>query len=385
MREELKHRIERINTGVIPEGYKKTKVGIVPDLWDILQYKKILNVCSGKAQFDVECEEGKYPILGTGGEFGRTNDFLYDKPSVLIGRKGTINKPQYMESPFWTVDTLFYTKLSDSVVPKYIYYNFCMVNWLKYNEASGVPSLSSSTIQNIYTVLPSLPEQQKIAEILSTQDKLIELKQKLIDLKKQQKIWIMQELLTRKKRLNGFSGEWKKVKLGEICKISAGGDIDKNHCQLYKNEKFQYPVYANAFANKGLYGYSDIFKISGETVTVTGRGEIGFAIARSEKYYPIVRLLVLEPKKRLNIIFLEHEINIGKIYMESTGVPQLTAPQLALLKVYCPPIEEQTAIAEILSQQDKEIELLEKELDLQKKKKKALMQLLLTGKVRVKP
>ena len=94
-----------------------------------LKYKDVLKIKSGKDQKQVEDENGKYPILGTGGQIGKTNSFLYDKPSVLIGRKGTINKPQYMESPFWTVDTLFYSHIYEPNIPKYLFYSFQNVNW----------------------------------------------------------------------------------------------------------------------------------------------------------------------------------------------------------------------------------------------------------------
>ena len=77
------------------------------DNYEKLKYGDVLKIKSGRDQKQVECENGQYPILGTGGEIGRSNSYLYNKPSVLIGRKGTINKPQYMETPFWTVDTLF--------------------------------------------------------------------------------------------------------------------------------------------------------------------------------------------------------------------------------------------------------------------------------------
>ncbi len=196
MKQEIKQRIEQIKNGEVPQGYKKTKIGIVPNEWEIERYKKYIKICSGRDQKEIVCEYGKYPILGTGGKIGNTNNYLYDKPSVLIGRKGTIDKPQYMDTPFWTVDTLFYSKIFDGAIPKFIYYKFCFVNWYKYNEASGVPSLNSSTIENIITTIPPLKEQQKIIDILSTQEKVIELKEKLLKEKEKKKKYLMQNLLT---------------------------------------------------------------------------------------------------------------------------------------------------------------------------------------------
>lgn len=203
-------------------GYKKIKNKVIPENWEIKNIGSILKVKHGKSQKEVEDIEGKYPILATGGIIGRTNSFLYNKPSVLLGRKGTIDRPQYIEEPFWTVDTLFYTEIKENYYPKWIYYKFCTIPWKKYNEATGVPSLSASTIQSIKIEIPTYLEQKKIASILSTWDKAIELKEKLIEQKKKQKKGLMQKLLTGEVRLPGFDGEWEQVRLGELAKLQGG-------------------------------------------------------------------------------------------------------------------------------------------------------------------
>ena len=159
-----------------------------------LKYKDILKIKSGKDQKQIENKNGKYPILGTGGQIGKTNSFLYDKPSVLIGRKGTINKPQYMESPFWTVDTLFYSHIYEPNIPKYLFYSFQNVNWKKYDESTGVPSLSSSTIESVECNIPSPNEQIKVANFLSLLDKKIELQTKKIEDLKLFKLYIKNQI-----------------------------------------------------------------------------------------------------------------------------------------------------------------------------------------------
>jgi len=103
--------VSQSNQQRIPEGYKQTEVGVIPEDWRVRSVGSMLSVRHGRDQKQVECEDGAYPVLGTGGVIGRTDSFLYNKPSVLIGRKGTINKPVYMDSPFWTVDTLFYSEV----------------------------------------------------------------------------------------------------------------------------------------------------------------------------------------------------------------------------------------------------------------------------------
>lgn len=171
--------------------------------------------------------------------------------------------------------------------------------------------------------------------------------------------------------------------MGEIFEIIAGGDIELAHVKNNKDEVFKYPIYANAAKNKGLYGFSDIYKIDYDCITVSGRGDIGIANARSGKFYPIVRLLVLNPQQKIDTIYFENAINIMRIYCENTGVPQLTSPQLSKYKVLVPPLPEQRKIAEVLSTWDKAIEkqtLLVEKLEL---RKKGLMQQLLTGKKRL--
>ena len=118
-----------------------------------------------------------------------------------------------------------------------------------------------------------------------------------------------------------------------LFEIKAGGDISKENCQTNQSPHFPYPVYANSLTNKGLYGYANYYKICGDTITVTGRGEIGHATARHENYVPIVRLLSLIPKTELDVDFFAEIINETNIFVESTGVPQLTSPQLGKVQV----------------------------------------------------
>ena len=175
------------------------------DSYKKMKYKDVLKIKSGKDQKRIECNNGKYPILGTGGKIGTTNMFLYNKPSVLIGRKGTINKPQYMETPFWTVDTLFYSQIYKPNIPKYLFYSFQNVNWQKYDESTGVPSLSSSTIESVECFIPSIDEQIKISNFLSLLDKKIELQTKKIEALKLFKKGLNQRMFSKIGELKSIS------------------------------------------------------------------------------------------------------------------------------------------------------------------------------------
>ena len=134
--------------------------------WEVRRLGDVLTICHGRDQKDVASPSGEFPILATGGRIGWATCWLYDKPSVLIGRKGTIDRPQYMDAPFWTVDTLFYSELKDDHVAKFFYYRCCMIDWHVHNEASGVPSLNARTIEQIEVSVPSPAEQASITAAL---------------------------------------------------------------------------------------------------------------------------------------------------------------------------------------------------------------------------
>jgi type I restriction enzyme S subunit len=164
--------------------------------WELKKIGEILSIQHGKSQHGVSDRNGSYPILATGGQIGTANHFLYDKPSVLIGRKGTIDQPRYMDQPFWSVDTLFYSVVKESNSAKFIYYCFCLIDWKQHNEASGVPSLNARTIEALELRVPLLDEQEDIATILTDMDtEITELETKLAKAR-DVKQGMMQQLLT---------------------------------------------------------------------------------------------------------------------------------------------------------------------------------------------
>ncbi|MCD2478429.1 MULTISPECIES: restriction endonuclease subunit S [Staphylococcaceae] len=143
--------------------------------------KDLVNIKYGKNQKNVKNPRGEYPILGTGGIMDYADDFLYDKPSVLIGRKGSIGKVKYIEEPFWTIDTLFYTIVNENlVIPKYLYYKLSQIDFNYYNEGTTIPSLRTETLYKIDIDLPKKNIQKKVVNLLNTIDEKIENNQKII-------------------------------------------------------------------------------------------------------------------------------------------------------------------------------------------------------------
>lgn len=179
--------------------------------------------------------------------------------------------------------------------------------------------------------------------------------------------------------------DWDVVKLGDVFEVTAGGDLDVTNFSAEKTHKHIYPVYSNAITDNGLYGFSSNYDCCGNHITVTARGYIGYAVPRNGKFSSIGRLLTLQPKTEISCYLVAQYINqFVSFAIESTGVPQLTAPQIKKYLVAIPKsTTEQTAIATALSDTDELISSLQTLIAKKKAIKLSAMQNLLSGKIRL--
>ena len=142
--------------------------------------KELATIRYGKNQKNVVSLDGSFPIYGTGGLMGYASKYLYDKPSVLIGRKGTIDKVRYVTHPFWTVDTLFYTEINDAIVlPHFLYYVLSLLDLRKYNEGTSIPSLRTETLNRLELYIPPLSEQKKILSFIEPIEEKIDINSRI--------------------------------------------------------------------------------------------------------------------------------------------------------------------------------------------------------------
>ena len=190
---------ERVSTqNKIIGDLKKLKSAIVDKLmtpqkeWKSTKIGNVLSIGSGRDYKHLE--DGNIPVYGTGGYMLSVDSYLYDGESVCIGRKGTINKPIFLKGKFWTVDTLFYTHTFRSITPRFCYYLFTTIDWLKYNEASGVPSLSKVAIENISISIPDLVTQKQICAVLDSMTDKLDIEQKSLDAYRAQKQYLLQQM-----------------------------------------------------------------------------------------------------------------------------------------------------------------------------------------------
>ncbi len=408
MTPQIKNRIEQIQRGEIPDGYKQTQVGVVPCAWEETRLDSILEFKNG-----INAEKEKYgkgikmisvldilsskpitynSILDSIDIDGTTlekydvtyGDILFQRSSEIFEDAGKSNV--YLDS----VHTASYggfvirgKKISD-YNPVYLNEtlkaDYARKQIIRGSAGSQHINVGQNSLSKVILYLANELEQNRIAEILSTQDKVITLQEKLIQEKEEQKKYLMQILLTGKKRLKGFSGKWEEKKLGNIAKISTGA---KNNQDKVANGS--YPFFVRSQQVERI----DSFSFDGEAILVPGEGGIGTIVHYingkfdyHQRVYKISNFVFssgLYIYYSFLLFFKKHsEANSVKATVDSLRLPTFNN-----FLIHFPPLPEQEAIAEILSIADAEIELLKKRLEQEKQKKKSIMQLLLTGIVRV--
>ena len=160
--------------------------------WKTAKIGEFLRIGNGKDYKHLGV--GKIPVYGTGGQMLLVNDYLYDGDSVCIGRKGTIDKPMFLTNKFWAVDTLFYTYDFKDILPKFCYYLFQQINWKLFNEGTGVPSLSKSTIENIKVKIPTLEQQTKISTFLSSLERKAKIEEHILNAILKEKQYLLRQM-----------------------------------------------------------------------------------------------------------------------------------------------------------------------------------------------
>ena len=428
MTAEIKQRIDQICRGEVPEGYQRTILGIAPKSWDKSRIDKICRLSSGSTPRRDAVENFAGDILWvTSGELKRktiedtrekisetavVNSHLeiYDPDTVviaiygleaagirgtvsIIGKQCTISQACMAFTEFKNIDNEFFY---------YWYLNNGQVIGLRYAQGTKQQNLSTDIVGSFPICFPSQGEQQKIATILTTQDRVIELKEKRLAEKQRQKKYLMQQLLTGEKRLQGFSGEWKANRLRNITTRRTKRNIIGNTNVLTISA--QYGLINQAeFFNKAVASddKSNYFLLEKGDFAYNKSYSNGYpfgAIKRLTRYeVGIVSPLYICFRIKEGSVsgeYLEQYFEAGLMNHEIQAFAQEGARNHGLLniavddffnsKILLPSPEEQTAIAEVLSTADREIDLLRQNIEQEKQKKKALMQLLLTGIVRVK-
>ncbi len=363
---------------------------MLPSNWQKVRLGDILTLKHGRDYKNFKL--GNIPVYGSGGYMLSINNFLHNGESVCIGRKGTIDKPIYLNGKFWVVDTLFYSYSFKKSIPKFIFYAFSIIKWSNYNEATGVPSLTKMTISNIEIPLPPLNEQIAIANILSDVDRYLYSLDALILKKESIKKTLSFELLSQRKRLKGFNQAWQRVRLGDIGKPCMCKRVMKHQTTQYGEIPFYkigtFGNTADAFISKKLfleYKTKYSFPKKGD-ILISASGTIGRAVIYDGKpaYFQDSNIVWIDNDETLiKNDFLFYAYSHVKWNTEHTTILRLYNDNFKNTLIPLPPLNEQIAIANILSALDSEIISLKNKKRQFENIKKALNHDLMSAKIRV--
>jgi type I restriction enzyme S subunit len=421
MTSEIKQRIEQIRRGEVPERYVKTALGLAPTDWkrytfgDIYTERKepgdenlpllMVSIHSGVSDGEVDAAELPKQVkrIEDKSQYKKavSGDLVFNMMRAWQGAIGTV-RTTGMVSPAYIV-----AEPNDKAYPLFMdYYSRTpqMINQID-RQSYGVTDFRKrlywDSFAPISCTLPPIEEQQKIAAILTTQDKVIELKEKRLAEKQRQKKYLMQQLLTGKKRLPGFSGEWKNIKLCEVLSERKEKNVEQNlricSVAVQKGVIDQIEHLGRSYAASDTSNYS-VAHYGDIIYTKSPTGDFLYGIVKQNLLQETVAVSPLYgvfTPMTFGLGYFLHTYFQSAICAQNYLLPivqkgakntiNITNDTFISSKLYLPlDVEEQKAIADTFIAADREINLLRQDIEQEKQKKKALMQLLLTGIVRVK-
>ena len=266
---------------------------------------------------------------------------------------------------------------NDVILNEYFYYIYQIENLRYLDSGSAQSQITIQDLSNVAISLPPLPEQIRITSILSSLDDKIDLLHR-----ENKTLEAMAETLFRQWFIEEAKEDWEEVSLEDIAYLSAGGDKPKNVSYNRTNE-LNIPIYSNGIEDEGLYGYTNIPKITEESVTISARGTIGYVVLRTEPFVPIVRLITLTPKKNITSKYLYFYAKSQDINGTGTTQQQLTIPDFKLTKVLLP---EKELISKFTNEVDKYYEkilLNKQQIQTLTQQRDGLLPKLMSGKVKI--
>ena len=420
MNEQIKQRIEQIRRGEVPEGYKKTKVGLVPEEWEIKKLSDIsdeIKEVAGTGKYETLSISAGIGFVNQANKFGkelsgkqyekytvlRKGDFAYNKGNSKKYPQGCVYRLKDRDSAAVpNVFECFRIKEGNKNYIEQVFISGFLNRQLskKINHGvrdDGLLNLTGEDFYKSYIIIPPLPEQEKIAEILQTQDKVIELQQKKIDELKRLKKGYLSKMFPKKGcnvpeiRFPGFTDAWEQRKLGEIGSVSMCRRIFKEQT----SETGDIPFYKigtfgaepDAFISRELFEeYKSKYPYPKKgDILISASGSIGRTVefAGNNEYFQDSNIVWLSHDERLSNSFLKCFYSVVKwAGIEGSTIKRLYNDNILNTVICMPSVPEQEHIGLFFENLDNLITLHQRKCDEEKQKKKALMQLLLTGIVR---
>ncbi len=383
-------------------GYKQTEVGVIPEDWEVSRLGNFIALQRGHDLTWRERRPGTVPIMGSAGQNGFHDTALAKAPGIVLGRSGaSFGQAHFCGSDFWPHNTALYVTDFRNNDPLFVFYFLKAIDFTRHNSGGAQQSLNRNFIAPIAIAVPPLPEQRAIATALNEVDGLIRAQEQLIAKKRDLKQAAMQQLLTAQHRLPGFSGEWVTKRLGDIAAALKGSGLSKDQlsdsgtekCILYgelftRYERRISKIHNRTNIKEGIRSRHGDLLIPGSTTTkgvdlatvsallepdVLLGGDINIIRAKGQYFDPAFMAYYLTDRKKQAIAERAQGITIVHLY----------GRDILDIVTHLPPLSEQTAIAEVLSDMDEEQAALETRLAKTRALKQGMMQSLLTGRIRL--
>jgi type I restriction enzyme S subunit len=404
----------------IPQGYKATALGIIPQEWEVMRLGDIVSITSGESPSLYHLKaEGKYPYVKvedlnncekyqeSSREYSDDNNTTIKAGSIIFPKRGAsiLNNKVRIAAKDIQMDSnmMAITPHTAIVDTEFLYIRILHERLYRIADTSSIPQINNKHIIPYKIAVPPLAEQRKIADVLGVWDEAIEKQARLIEKLALRKRALMQRLLSAKLRLPGFSEPWQKVKLGDICERVTRKNIEDNQnvmtISAQRGFVAQTDFFNKSVASETLESYYLVFRDEFCYNKSYSNGYPMGAIKRlSEAEKAVVTSLYIcfnvKPGTDANIDYLSYYFDNGGLNRGLTkianeggrahGLLNVTPKDFFALSFEIPSLKEQTAIAEVLTAADREIELAKEKLERLRRQKRGLMQQLLTGKKRIK-
>jgi type I restriction enzyme S subunit len=390
-----------------------SELGKIPAEWEVVQIGDVLSLEYGSGLPDRERTHGPYPVVGSNGIIGYHSKAIVKGPGIVVGRKGSIGAVSWIDSDFWPIDTTFYVKIETSnIFLKWLFYELVYLNLGRFRLADVVPGLKRELVHSLKMPLPPFSEQQKIAEILSTVDEAIQKTDEVIATSERLKRGLMQELLTKgighkefkDTEIGRIPKDWESAKITNIFDLYKGttpstkikeywdGNIpfvtptditkinDANGIYLETTEKY--------ITEKGLKS-NGLKLVPKGSILFTSRATIGYLAINKTEVAINQGIISLIPKRaNVDVTFFCYLFQKLKNLFENLAggstYKEISMSTFSNVNIAIPPFSEQQKIAEILFAVDRKLEIERNEKAKLERIRQGLIDLLLTGKIRIR-
>lgn len=334
---------------------------------------------NGQDWKEVAAPDGEFPVYGSGGEFGRASNFLHDGEAILFGRKGTVDRPIYVDEKFWTVDTMYYAVPNkDKCLGKYLFYWATTIPFETITTNTALPSVTSMDLSQLYVPLPPLESQQRIADYLDREtaeiDAAVADLDKYVELLEKRRLLIVDEILCKSK--------FPAAPIFTVASLKSGDSITSEYIQ----KSGEFPVYGG----NGLRGYTNNYNQESDRILIGRQGALcGNIHLAKGPFFATEHALVVSPRESINLVWFEHalrDLNLGNL-SQASAQPGISAGEVVRQRVHLPPLSVQNEIATRISLEINQIDSIiadsTKLRDLLLKRRSVLITEVVTGRKQV--